>query len=79
MEGFLGAIFKKQWHRIALTRSIALIPSMLVAVLAVDHFDTMGEFLNVLQRYNFHVKTKLRCLTKSLHIVYVFLQLLYLF
>ncbi|KAG2199327.1 hypothetical protein INT47_012961 [Mucor saturninus] len=49
VEGFLGAIFKKQWHRIALTRSIALIPSMLVAVLAVDHFDTMGEFLNVLQ------------------------------
>lgn len=50
VEGFLGAIFKKQWHRVALTRAIALIPSMLVAVLAVDHFDTMGEFLNVLQR-----------------------------
>ncbi|CAO3630138.1 unnamed protein product [Mucor hiemalis] len=49
VEGFLGAIFKKQWHRVALTRSIALVPSMLVAVLAVDHFDTMGEFLNVLQ------------------------------
>ncbi|KAI9484243.1 MAG: natural resistance-associated macrophage protein-domain-containing protein [Benjaminiella poitrasii] len=49
VEGFWGAIFKKQWHRIALTRAIALVPSMLVAVVAVDHFDTMGEFLNVLQ------------------------------
>ncbi|KAI8877488.1 Nramp-domain-containing protein [Backusella circina FSU 941] len=49
VEGFFGAIFKKQWHRVALTRSIALIPSMLVAVFAVEHFDVMGEFLNVLQ------------------------------
>ncbi|KAI8372138.1 natural resistance-associated macrophage protein-domain-containing protein [Blakeslea trispora] len=49
VEGFLGAIFKKQWHRIALTRAIALVPSMLVAILAVERFDTMGEFLNVLQ------------------------------
>ncbi|GAN10342.1 ferrous ion membrane transporter DMT1 [Mucor ambiguus] len=43
VEGFLGAIFKKQWHRVALTRAVALVPSMLVAVLAVDRFDTMGD------------------------------------
>ncbi|CAO3619035.1 unnamed protein product [Cunninghamella blakesleeana] len=49
MEGFFGPIFKKQWHRVAITRSIALIPSMLVAVLAVEKFDTMGEILNVVQ------------------------------
>ncbi|CAO3699561.1 unnamed protein product [Rhizopus stolonifer] len=49
VEGFLGAIFKKQWHRVAMTRAIALVPSMLVAIYAVDRFDTMGEFLNVLQ------------------------------
>ncbi|KAI8376418.1 natural resistance-associated macrophage protein-domain-containing protein [Radiomyces spectabilis] len=49
VEGFFGAIFKKQWHRVALTRAIALVPSMLVAVLAVKRFDTMGEILNVLQ------------------------------
>ncbi|CAG8514035.1 3424_t:CDS:2 [Ambispora gerdemannii] len=49
MEGFFGKIFKKAWHRVAITRSIALIPSMLVAIFAVDHFDTMGELLNVLQ------------------------------
>ncbi|KAI8975590.1 natural resistance-associated macrophage protein-domain-containing protein [Mycotypha africana] len=49
VEGFMGAIFKKQWHRVALTRAVALLPSMCVAVLAVDRFDTMGEILNVLQ------------------------------
>ncbi|KAI7857412.1 natural resistance-associated macrophage protein-domain-containing protein [Circinella umbellata] len=49
VEGFFGAIFKKQWHRVAITRIIALVPSMFVAVLAVERFDTMGEFLNVLQ------------------------------
>ncbi|KAI9478131.1 MAG: natural resistance associated macrophage protein [Benjaminiella poitrasii] len=48
-EGFFGNIFKKDWHRIAVTRSISLIPGMLVAIFAVDHFDTMGELLNVLQ------------------------------
>lgn len=49
-EGFFGNIFKKEWHRVAITRSISLVPGMLVAIFAVDHFDTMGEFLNVLQR-----------------------------
>lgn len=50
-EGFFGNVFKKEWHRVAITRGISLVPSMLVAVFAVDHFDTMGELLNVLQRY----------------------------
>ncbi|OZJ05072.1 hypothetical protein BZG36_02102 [Bifiguratus adelaidae] len=49
IEGFFGNIFKKAWHRIAISRSIALVPAMLVAVLAVEKFDTMGEMLNVLQ------------------------------
>lgn len=49
-EGFFGNIFKKDWHRVAATRSISLVPGMLVAIFAVDHFDTMGELLNVLQR-----------------------------
>lgn len=48
-EGFFGNIFKKDWHRVAATRSISLVPGMLVAIFAVDHFDTMGELLNVLQ------------------------------
>ncbi|KAI7866453.1 NRAMP family, partial [Spinellus fusiger] len=49
VEGFFGAIFKKQWHRVALTRLVALVPSLLVAVWAVDRIDTLGEVLNVLQ------------------------------
>ncbi|KAI9030001.1 natural resistance-associated macrophage protein-domain-containing protein [Phycomyces nitens] len=49
VEGFFGAIFKKQWHRVALTRTVSLVPSMMVAVLAVNRFDTLGEILNVLQ------------------------------
>ncbi|KAI9312836.1 natural resistance-associated macrophage protein-domain-containing protein [Dichotomocladium elegans] len=48
-EGFFGNIFKREWHRVAITRGISLLPSMLVAIFAVDHFDTMGELLNVLQ------------------------------
>ncbi|KAL1925213.1 uncharacterized protein VTP21DRAFT_96 [Calcarisporiella thermophila] len=49
MEGFFGRIFSSAWQRLAVTRSIALVPSMLVAVLAVQHMDMMGELLNVLQ------------------------------
>ncbi|PKY52357.1 Nramp-domain-containing protein [Rhizophagus irregularis] len=49
MEGYFGKIFSKSWHRVAITRGVALVPSMLVALFAVDHFDTMGELLNVLQ------------------------------
>ncbi|KAI9314771.1 natural resistance-associated macrophage protein-domain-containing protein [Dichotomocladium elegans] len=49
VEGFFGAIFKKEWHRVAITRMISLVPSMAVALLAVERFDTMGEILNVLQ------------------------------
>ncbi|CDH49004.1 natural resistance-associated macrophageprotein [Lichtheimia corymbifera JMRC:FSU:9682] len=48
-EGFFGNIFRKEWHRMAITRGISLVPSMLVAIFAVDRFDTMGELLNVLQ------------------------------
>ncbi|CAG8537023.1 4684_t:CDS:2 [Dentiscutata erythropus] len=49
VEGFFGKIFSNPWKRVAVTRGIAIIPSMLVAVFAVNHFDTMGELLNVLQ------------------------------
>jgi NRAMP (natural resistance-associated macrophage protein)-like metal ion transporter len=35
IEGFFGKIFKKPWHRLLITRSIALVPSMFVAVYSV--------------------------------------------
>ncbi|CEP18418.1 hypothetical protein [Parasitella parasitica] len=65
VEGFLGAIFKKQWHRVALTRAVALVPSMLVAVLAVDRFDTMGEFLNSVPAYSSDSHTKINGIAAS--------------
>ncbi|KAG2185660.1 hypothetical protein INT44_002453 [Umbelopsis vinacea] len=49
LEGFFRPIFKKAWHRVAITRAVSLVPSMLVSIFAVQHFDTMGELLNVLQ------------------------------
>ncbi|CAG8584461.1 601_t:CDS:2 [Diversispora eburnea] len=49
IEGFFGQVLKKPWHRNAITRGIALVPSMFVAVFAVGNFDAMGELLNVLQ------------------------------
>jgi len=35
IEGFFGKIFKKPWHRLLITRSIALVPSMFVAIYSV--------------------------------------------
>ncbi|CAO3679830.1 unnamed protein product [Umbelopsis vinacea] len=49
LEGFFRPIFKKAWHRVAITRSVSLVPSIIVSIFAVQHFDTMGELLNVLQ------------------------------
>jgi Mn2+/Fe2+ NRAMP family transporter len=37
MEGYFGKIFSKSWHRVAITRGIALVPSMLVALFAVSY------------------------------------------
>ncbi|CAG8701502.1 7845_t:CDS:2, partial [Acaulospora colombiana] len=35
IEGFFGKVLSQQWYRNAITRSIALVPSMLVAIYAV--------------------------------------------
>ncbi|KAG1054735.1 hypothetical protein G6F43_003271 [Rhizopus delemar] len=48
-EGFFGHVFDKEWHQMAITRALSIVPGMVVALFAVDHFDTMGELLNVLQ------------------------------
>src|SRR5262249_1284644 len=47
-EGFLRWNIKP-WQRVAFTRALALVPSVLVAVLASHHLDSLGEYLNVLQ------------------------------
>ncbi|KAJ1909204.1 hypothetical protein IWQ60_011295 [Tieghemiomyces parasiticus] len=48
MEGFWQWRVRP-WQRVAITRSIALVPSLAVALLATGRFDSVGEILNVLQ------------------------------
>lgn len=49
MEGFLDLKIAI-WKRVAITRAIALVPAVLVAVLASNELeDTLSEWLNVLQ------------------------------
>ncbi|KAJ1977921.1 hypothetical protein H4R34_003395 [Dimargaris verticillata] len=48
MEGFWQWKIKP-WQRIAITRSIALVPSLVVGIVAADNLDSLGEILNVLQ------------------------------
>jgi natural resistance-associated macrophage protein 2 len=51
MEGFLN-LRLSPWKRVALTRCVALVPAMTVAILSEQHpqdSDRMDEFLNVLQ------------------------------
>ncbi|KAJ1652900.1 hypothetical protein IWQ61_006868 [Dispira simplex] len=48
MEGFWQWKIKP-WQRVAITRSIALVPSLVVGIAASSHLDSLGEILNVLQ------------------------------
>lgn len=48
MEGFLNIHWAK-WKRVLLTRSIAMVPTILVATLATNYLDIMNVWLNVLQ------------------------------
>lgn len=51
MEGFLN-LRLSPWKRVALTRCVALVPALVVAMLSQEHpedSDRMDEFLNVLQ------------------------------
>ncbi|XP_071489899.1 natural resistance-associated macrophage protein 1-like [Diadema antillarum] len=48
MEGFLGIHWAK-WKRVLLTRSIAMVPTILVAVLATKALDQLNNVINVIQ------------------------------
>ncbi|KAL3836678.1 hypothetical protein ACJMK2_022100 [Sinanodonta woodiana] len=48
MEGFLNIKWAK-WKRVLLTRSIAIVPAIVVALLATSVLDNMNNWLNVLQ------------------------------
>jgi natural resistance-associated macrophage protein len=48
MEGFLQ--FKiPRWKRLLITRSVAIVPAVIVAIVAHGHLDSLDEWLNVLQ------------------------------
>ncbi|CAH1774872.1 unnamed protein product [Owenia fusiformis] len=48
MEGFLKIHWAK-WKRVLLTRSIAMVPTIVVAVSATSYLDSLNTWLNVLQ------------------------------
>nr|BCL66021.1 divalent metal transporter-related protein [Perna viridis] len=48
MEGFINIKWAK-WKRVLLTRSIAMVPTIIVALIATNDLDTMNNWLNVLQ------------------------------
>lgn len=48
MQGFLNIQWPK-WKRVLLTRSIAIVPTIVVALLATKDLDLMNNWLNVLQ------------------------------
>ena len=47
-QGFLKIRWAK-WKRVLMTRSIAMGPTILVSVLAVNYLDVLDSYLNVLQ------------------------------
>ena len=48
MEGFLQLRWAK-WKRVLLTRSIALVPCVIIAALASSSLDYLDEYINVEQ------------------------------
>ncbi|XP_070535761.1 natural resistance-associated macrophage protein 2-like [Ptychodera flava] len=48
MEGFIQIRWAK-WKRVLLTRSIAMVPTVLIAALATRQLDSLNEWLNILQ------------------------------
>ena len=47
-QGFLGLKWAK-WKRVLLTRSIAMVPCVILAVIAVKRLDILDDFINVEQ------------------------------
>eukprot|EP01133_Synstelium_polycarpum_P021332 gene21332-25620_t len=48
MEGFLNLKIKP-WKRLMITRATAIVPAIVVAILANSHLDSLDQWLNVLQ------------------------------
>ena len=48
MEGFLN-IHWARWKRVLLTRSVAMVPCIIIAIIAVQSLDYLDEYINVEQ------------------------------
>ena len=48
MEGFLN-IHWARWKRVLLTRSVAMVPCIIIAVVAANSLDYLDEYINVEQ------------------------------
>ncbi len=48
MQGFLDLKWSK-WKRVLLTRSVAMVPCVIIAILAVNVLDTLSDYINVEQ------------------------------
>ena len=48
MEGFLGIRWAR-WKRVLLTRSVAMVPCVVIAIVAVNSLDYLDEYINVEQ------------------------------
>ena len=48
MEGFLN-IHWARWKRVLLTRSVAMVPCIIIAIVAVNSLDYLDEYINVEQ------------------------------
>ncbi len=48
MQGFLDLKWAK-WKRVLLTRSVAMVPCVIIAILAVNVLDTLSDYINVEQ------------------------------
>lgn len=48
MEGFLDIKWAK-WKRVLLTRSIAIVPCVIIAIAAHSRLDALSEWINVEQ------------------------------
>ena len=48
MEGFLNLHWAR-WKRVLLTRSVAMVPCVIIAIVAVNSLDYLDEYINVEQ------------------------------
>ncbi len=48
MQGFLDLKWAK-WKRVLLTRSVAMVPCVIIAILAVNILDVLSDYINVEQ------------------------------